>query len=221
MKKLFVLAEGQTKETFVREVLAPHLYDFGVAPVPVLLTTKRTKTGLTFKGGVTKYSRARDDILRLLRDSSAVAVTTMVDYYGLPTDFPGHDTCPAGTPYARVTYMQKLWAADIDNPRFLPFLTLHEFEALLFVNVAAIAAALPDYPVTKALTQIRKQVTSPEEIDDGPMTHPSAHILRYAPAYQKLVDGPLITRTIGLAGIRAECPHFDAWIVSLEQLSMS
>lgn len=219
MRKLFVLVEGQTEEAFVREVLTFHLNEFGIALEPVLLKTKRTKSGLTFKGGFTSYGRARNDVLSLLRDSSVVAVTTMMDFYGLPADFPGCATCPPGSAYARVQYLQQRWADNIGYPRFLPFLVLHEFEALLFVDTTAIAKVLPGYSVAGPLAVVRQQVNSPEEIDEGPQTHPSAHILRYAPAYQKAVDGPLIALESGLASIRQQCPHFDAWVTSLEQLT--
>jgi hypothetical protein len=218
-EKLFILVEGQTEETFVREILAFHLNTFGLASAPVLLKTKRTKSGTTFKGGFTSYVRARNDILALLQDSSSVAVTTMVDFYGLPADFPGRATCPPGSASTRVHYLQQRWSEDINHARFLPFLLLHEFEALLFADTGAIAKALPDYSVAAPLMAVRQQVGSPEEIDEGPQTHPSAHILRHAPAYQTTVDGPLIALEIGLAAIRNQCPHFDAWVTSLEQLA--
>ena len=219
MKKLFVLVEGQTEETFVRELLAPHLYSFHLALTPVLLKTKRTKSGTTFKGGLTSYAKVRSDIIALLYDSSAVAVTTMVDFYGLPKEFPGYATCPAGTPYDRVRYVQQRWSEDIGSQKFLPFLVLHEFEALLFADTDAIAKALPDYDVARPLAIVRQQATSPEEIDEEPHTHPSAHILRCAPGYQKALDGPLVVMEIGLSVIRAQCPHFDAWVTKLEQLA--
>lgn len=220
MRKFFVLVEGQTEEAFVNAMLAPHFLSVGLAPIPVLLRTKKTKDGTVFKGGITRYPKVRGDLLNLLRDSSAVVVTTMLDYYGLPYDFPGCDTCPKyDTPYKRVEHLQKAWAADIRNNRFVPFLTLHEFEALLFVDVEAIAKVLPDYPVLPGLKAVRAQVQSPEEINEGPTTHPSAHISRVAQGYQKTVDGPLIVQNIGLSKIRAECPHFHQWIARLESLA--
>lgn len=219
MKELLVLVEGQTEETFVRDVLAPHLDRYAVWPVPVLLKTKRTKSGATFKGGITNYARVRSDAMALLRDTSAIAVTTMVDYYGLPSDFPGYSTCPAGDGYTRVRYMQDRWAEDISDRRFRPFLVLHEFEALLYADIAAIAQALPDDSVTELLSKVRRQVTSPEEIDESPATHPSAHLLRCARGYQKASDGPLIAKRIGLPAIRKQCPHFDEWVTWLERLA--
>jgi hypothetical protein len=44
--------------------------------------------------------------MRLLNDTGAVAVTTMLDYYGLPRDFPGRSAIPAGDCYARVAHLE-------------------------------------------------------------------------------------------------------------------
>ena len=53
MKWLLILVEGQTEETFVRDVLIAHLASFEVHATPVILKTKRVKAGGVFRGGVT------------------------------------------------------------------------------------------------------------------------------------------------------------------------
>ncbi len=95
MNRVLVSVEGQTEETFVREVLRRHLWDFNVELQPVVITTHRVKQGRKFKGGVLSYAQTRNEIGRLLSDSSAVAVTTLFDLYHLPTDFPGQSTRPS------------------------------------------------------------------------------------------------------------------------------
>jgi hypothetical protein len=70
----------------------------GLVLHPVLAKTKRTLSGAAFKGGITSYVQVRRDIIGLLRDSSAIRVTTMIDYYGLPDDFTGKNLLPSGTP---------------------------------------------------------------------------------------------------------------------------
>jgi len=89
LTRVLALVEGQTEETFVRDVLAEHLRASGVYLTPVLVCTKRVKSGIKFKGGVSQYEKVRQELSLLLRDRSAVAVTTMLDYYGLPRNFPG------------------------------------------------------------------------------------------------------------------------------------
>ncbi len=144
MNKVLVLVEGQTEETFVREILASHLSALGVYPIAKLATTKRVKSGPDFKGGITSYARFKKDVMRLLGDTSAALVTTMIDFYGLPTGFPGRGTMPSGSCYVQAAYVEQEIRQDIQHPRFLPYLALHEFEALLFVDPAKIDEVFPD-----------------------------------------------------------------------------
>ena len=89
MQRVLILVEGQTEETFVRDLLTPHLTALGVYPTPVLVETKRAASGLKYKGGVSNYRKIKRDAQRLLNDSGVVVVTTMLDFCGLPHDFPG------------------------------------------------------------------------------------------------------------------------------------
>ena len=65
---------------------------------------------------------------------------------------------------------------------------------------------------------IRGAFSSPEEINDSPQTHPSRRIVDLMPNYQEPLFGNLAALEIGLGRIRAECPHFRAWLERLEQL---
>ena len=220
MKRVLVYVEGQTEETFVRDVLSPYLWQrCEVLLIPTLARTKRTKSGRTFKGGIVSYHRqVRKDILKLLGDSDAVLVTTMLDYYGLPDDFPGGDTLPDGFPYDRVRHLEEAFKKDIGYRHFLPFLVLHEFEALVLVEPEKLGMVLPQYK--DKVQVLKKDIASlpPEEINEGSNTHPAARIRRYFPGYQKRLHGPRLVRDIGLSRIRKRCPHFDEWLGQLETL---
>ena len=219
MKHVFVYVEGQTEETFVRDMLGPYLQSFDLYLTPILARTKRSKAGTVFKGGIVSYTQVRRDILRLLHDTSIIALTTMIDYYGLPENFPGKSTLPTGSCYERVEYLEDKFREDINHPRFMPFLTLHEFEALLFVAPDQIEAAFPARQLRCTLCTEANQFSSPEEINEGQDTHPAARIRKYIPAYRKAVHGPLIAARIGLDKMREKCPHFARWIARLESLA--
>jgi hypothetical protein len=214
--KIHILVEGPSEETFVAEVLRPHLQKLGVEPNPVLVTTKRTKGGLTFKGGVSSYQKISNDLHLLLRDTSAKLVTTMLDFYRLPHDFPGRKTLPRGSCYKRVDYLEAKFQTDIDHRKFLPYLQLHEFEAMIFTDPQKIAQAFPDRIVLPELLKIKARFNSPEEIND--QVPPSKRIIKLVPEYEKPLHGPLIILDIGLDLIRAECPHFADWLKQLEAL---
>ncbi len=83
MKRVHIICEGETEETFVNEVLVPHLATFGVYPAASLVG----KPG--HKGGNVTTSRMAYDIrCRLLGDAQAWC-TTFVDFYGLDSEFVG------------------------------------------------------------------------------------------------------------------------------------
>jgi hypothetical protein len=176
------------------------------------------KSGGKFKGGVHSYGHVRRDLVRLLGDSAAVAVTTMIDFYGLPRDFPGAASLSsAASAIERVSHLETALSEDLADQRFLPYLSLHEFEALLF--------AAPE-EVERTLTQPGLAGTlggapgvPPEEVNDGEDTHPAARILNLAPHYRKALHGPLITTRVGLDQLRRYCPHFSNWVGSLEGLA--
>lgn len=217
MKRILILCEGQTEETFVTRVLAPHLSQFDKLIIPTGLVTKKIKSGQEFQGGITSYSRVRRDVYNLLHDSNAICITTMLDYYRLPPDFPGKATLSATTPYDRVAHLEAAFAQDINHPRFRPYLMLHEFEALLFVQPSVIPGALGRDPADVSFKNIG-QFNSPEEINEGQDTHPAARITQVLPEYRKALHGPLIAERIGLPNLRARCPHFAAWLNYLEAL---
>lgn len=214
MRRVLILVEGDTEEQFVKKILAPHLEPQSIFIIPTIVTTRRMKSGPDFKGGAVSYGKVRGDIVRLLKDTNAF-VTTMLDFYGLPSDFPGRMTMSAGTAYQRVEYLEQAFRKDIANRNFHPYLSLHEFEALLFAEHKKIAQAFSGKDVDTKLQAIRNKFGSPEEInDDEP---PSKRILELLPRYRKPTDGILIAAAIGLDRIRAECPHFDQWVTQLEE----
>ncbi len=218
MKRVLLLVEGQTEETFVKRVLAPHLWEHGKAPEATRIATKQVQGRRAFRGGMPVFSKVEGDLRRLL-GSSPAAVTTLFDYYALPDDFPGKKTLPTGgSCFDRAAHVERAFGAKIGDPRFLPNLVLHEFEALLFAEPSSIAAVLLDEERSAELSAIATGHASPEHIDEGPETHPCRRIERLLPRYQKPLHGPRIAERIGLPTIRASCRHFDAWLTRLEAL---
>ena len=219
MTRVLILVEGQTEETFVRDVLAPYYYQYDIFLIQKIVETKRTKSGTAFKGGVSSYAKVKRDVLRLLGDSNASAVTTMFDFYGLPNDFPGVSELPIGDCFQHVQHLENAFSEDINNTSFHPYLSLHEFEGLLFTSPYEINAMFPRSSAQGALENIRNSVNSPEEIDEGRTTHPSARLLSHLPTYRKRWHGPIIANRIGLDLIRKECSHFSTWTTWLESLT--
>ncbi len=221
MTRALILVEGQTEERFVKDLLAPELYPFGLYfEKPVLLVTKIVKNGPNFKGGVTSYRNFRRDLQPLLGNSGAL-VTTLLDYYGLPHDFPGMGDRPPGSPLDRVRHVERAIHEDLGAPsNFIPFLALHEFEAWLFSSPDELPRAVTMTDKQPELQAIRDAFASPEDIDESPLLAPSKRIKALFPTYRKTLHGPTVAKRIGVGRIRAECPHVDSWFRALETFAL-
>ena len=103
--------------------------------------------------------------------------------------------------------------------RILPYVQRHEFEGLLFSDVDAFSALIETPPESvDFLRNIRSSFATPEDINDDTATAPSQRIKNVIPRYRKPLHGPLVAMRIGLDAIRAECPRFNNWLISLEAL---
>ena len=216
MKRLYVMVEGQTEETFVREVLYDHFFRIGIYIEAILVQTKKG-----FKGGLVSYAKVKPQIIRQCREKQTAWVTTLFDLYGLPNDFPAKDSeayAVLTTGKQKAQYLQTALAQDINERNFIPNFLVHEFEALLFSNVEPFADWTDDTTV-QALQKIADAKSTPEDINDSPQTAPSKRILQLMPEYDKVVQGTLIASDIGLDQIRTKCAHFDGWVENLEGLA--
>jgi hypothetical protein len=63
-----------------------------------------------------------------------------------------------------------------------------------------------------------QEAGAPELINHGEDTHPKARLRSLAGNYRETLDGPTLLEKIGLATVRAACPHFDGWLKRLEAL---
>lgn len=215
MKTALVLVEGQTEERFVKEVLQPHLASRGLWLTPTVLRTSEPRQPVR-KGGVSSWGKMRRDLQRLAEDSSAAAITTILDYYGLPDDVPGMASRPARqSALAQVAHVEAALNQERGDLRFRAYVSLHELEALLFAGVERWAQRFD----TVEVARLRADVAGlePEAIDDGVTTAPSKRLERFLSRYRKTLHGPACIGDIGLELIRARCPHFGEWLTWLER----
>lgn len=220
MSRALILVEGQTEERFVKDVLYPAFHERGLFLFPTILVTKRVKDGPNFKGGITNFAKFRNDAQKLLNSAGGALVTTLIDYYALPSDFPGMDTRPNGTPAQRVLHVEQAIHQHFNSPiNFIPFLALHEFEAWLFCSPDELPRVMTQPEKQPQFSAIRERVNTPEHINETPQFAPSKQIERLFPAYKKTLHGPTVTARIGLNNIRAQCPHLNDWLSRLEQFA--
>lgn len=221
MKRGLVLVEGQTEERFVDECIAPHLLPARLALIPTVVKTKRVVGGAAHKGGVLHYGQVRRDLDLLLHDSGAAVITTLIDYYRLPNDFPGMADRPSGSPQKRVSHVEVAWSRVVGDRRFVPHLVLHEFEAWVYADPTRLEPWIfdDDPTVVTEIAKVAAAHASPEDIDEGFETAPSKRLIRVFAAYQKTLHGPLAVSAVGLERVRTACAHFDRWLGRLEAIA--
>jgi hypothetical protein len=225
MPRLYLFAEGQTEQTFADKVLKPHLAELGVYLHPPVLVAHAKKKGRVHRGGILKYAPVRNDILRFLAQHKGPEVyfTTMIDLYGIPPDMPGFEAAAKlrHLPVERVEALERAFADDLQDSRFLPYLQLHEYEAYLFSDPSYFAYFYDRHKKEiAALQAIADGYPTPELIDDGQHSAPSKRIAAELPDYldAKPAVGSQVAELIGLDVIRSKCPHFAAWLTRLERL---
>ena len=222
MTEVVVVCEGQTEEAFVKRTLAPAFMARRMLLQPRLIATSRHSAGgaLT-RGRVLRFLR------NTLRERVDVYVTTLFDLYGLPVGFPGQSRGAAlVNPHDRAAAVEaEFHTAVVDETkcrpdRFLPHIQPYEFESLLFSDPSRFATVEPEWRrFVGELENARRSAGTPEDVNDGPDTHPSVRLVRLLrPRYNKVRHGTAVSAAIGLDRIRAECPHFDAWLARMEAL---
>ena len=213
MIRLAVSVEGQTEESFVKDVLASHLRPSEIEPTPILLGNARGSGG----GGNVSMQRLSSEMSTLFWNYDAV--TSLVDFYG----FVGKASRTVQELERDLNQrIQENVTTAWDQRRVVPYIQRHEFEGLLFSDVNAFGTVLVSV-TEQAIVQLRAVRTlfpTPEDINDSQVTAPSKRIARVIPGYRKRLHGPLVAGEIGLTVTRRECPRFDNWLMQLEALEI-
>jgi hypothetical protein len=214
VSRVYVIVEGQTEESFVNGPLAEVLWSRAVYVTPIIL------------GGRTGYARGKKDILKQLKQDQGSYCTTMIDYYGLGPGFPGTPVPPQLQSVQKVEHIERAVRDDIcgqirefrPEVRFIPYLSLHEYEGLLFSDPDAFAHSLGRPQIASRFRAIRNDFPTPEDINNDPETAPSKRVIGIYPAYRKVIEGTIAARAVGIQSMRQECAHFRDWLRRLEGL---
>lgn len=223
MNSIVAIVEGQTEQTFVQKLLATHLGSRGIAIWAVLSGKTRRL------GGVRPWSSTRRDIVNTLKEGRVC--TTMFDFYGMPEDWPGRNDAGKLSWDQRGDHVEQEIRQDIemtlgdslDPTQFIPYVQVHEFEALLFsgtTELAKFAATLTGRSAEhfqSKLDDIVAKNGDAEAINDDFETCPSRRIKKLVPGYRKRLHGPTVAGRIGLDKLRMGCRHFGAWVEKLER----
>jgi hypothetical protein len=216
MKYGHIFVEGYTEVEFVKQVLKPHLLNWNLSIRPILI-----ETSPGHGGGYTSYSEWNNQIKKSLSDKSIHLITTFIDLYEIPPDFPKPDhALPA---IDRVQNIEQQWAADFSkSSRFMPYIALYEFEAMLFSDREILREHLVELAIDQKSFDkklLKYKQIAPEDINDRiPPSKVIEAMIGNDQKYQKRQSGFQIAQAIGIDRIRAKCPHFDSWLTRLEKI---
>jgi len=210
MKTVIIICEGPTEEVFCRNLLSQYLQNSCRIEIRLL-------------GGNCNWQRIRDMAEKALKQQKNALVTTFFDYYGVKTKkFPNWKETVGinkANVRERIEILENGMLEEIDSNlryRFIPYVQLHEFEALLFNNIEVFDEMFEFEQYDRAeLLNILDEFPDPEMIDQGTETSPSHRLIKIIPAYRKVIQGNAIAEKIGIEQIRQKNKHFNDWIEQL------
>lgn len=210
MKTVIIICEGPTEEVFCRNLLSQYLQNSCRIEIRLL-------------GGNCNWQRIRDMAEKALKQQKNALVTTFFDYYGVKTKkFPNWKETVGinkANVRERIEILENGMLEEIDSNlryRFIPYVQLHEFEALLFNNIGVFDDMFEFEQYDRAeLLNVFNEFPDPEMIDQGTETSPSHRLIKIIPAYRKVIQGNAIAEKIGIEQIRQKNKHFNDWIEQL------
>lgn len=218
--EVIAIVEGKTEQVFIEKILAPHLGHRNIG----IRATQVSKPGQ--KGGDVRFSRIKRDLEGHLKQRTDTYITTFIDYYGTK-EWPGLDLVTPHSPPAKIAKtineatkleVVSLFSEQQAERRFIPFVAVHEFEALLFSDTGILAQQL-GIAESKVATVI-SECGSPEAINNNPLTAPSKRLDVWSAngKFLKTTMGITIAKQIGIKKMRSACPLFNEWLNILESI---
>ncbi|CAG37926.1 DUF4276 family protein [Desulfotalea psychrophila] len=218
--EVMVIVEGKTEENFVKSLLSKYLSERNI----FMSATQVTKLGQ--KGGDVRFERVKNDIGLHLKQRADTYVTTLVDYYGIK-EWPGLDEVPPRSTPTKIAQIvnratsdkvRALFSSLNTDRRFVPYIAIHEFEALLFSDSRILASELGISE--EEVTSVLVKCSEPEAINNSPETAPSKRLDGWAKngKFAKTSAGIAIAKIIGIAAMRDRCPVFNDWLERLEMI---
>jgi hypothetical protein len=215
MKRILIIVEGHSEKEFVDKVLTPYLLSREVPRVDCF-KIKHTK------GGLTKYDHLRKDLIHSVQESEVI-ISTLIDFYALPVDFPKYSEIIELNDKLEV--VDKLEHAIVDDiseifgdvsNKLFPYIQLHEFEAFVFAANHILFDFYDDKEADfAALKKVVADYPNPEDINQGKMTAPSKRLHQFIPGYSKVNHGVAIIQNAGIEVLFQKCPRFKAWVEML------
>jgi len=223
MRRIFIVVEGETEERFVRRVLYNY---FITKEIHIEAQQWLTNRKLGIGGGGNNFDLIEKHLLRLIsryKHDKEVFISIMIDLYAFPKQ--GNSVYDADVRRLqkgkeKVLLLQNKMEERLGCRNFIPYVQLHEFEALLLSKPDALGHFYTNNTEEIEALKVEINGINPEEINETPQGAPSKRIIKYIPGYekQKTIAGVITAEAIGLPHLRATCTHFNDWVTKLESI---
>ena len=161
--------------------------------------------------GNISIDRIRTEIKKLANNFDVV--TTLYDFYGFKK-------LAIGETKKSLEDRMLEGVHDSIKAKLIPYIQMHEFEALLFCCAETMARVLREPDIQDWCQCILNEYGNyPERINNSPLTAPSKRLLENT-GYRKTTHGSNIAAAIGIDKIRRMCPGFDEWLNKIESLQL-
>lgn len=214
MKRVIIVCEGQTEQSFCQNVLSPYLLAKGI--VVEAPTIKHSH------GGIVSWDTLKHQLVEHLHEGDAI-VTMLIDFYRIKDSyqFPGWEEAKEiSNSLDKMNGLFQEISANMQEDlrsRFVPYIQLHEFEGLLFSDISAFRSLFTSSECDfQSIQAAIDEYESPEDINNKPETAPSSRLKDAIAGYDKVVYGSLLAEEMTLSTIRSKCPLFNSWIERIE-----
>lgn len=219
-KRLAVYCEGQTEAMIVDRLLRPHLHLHGIhVERSILAATSMDPEGQ--RGGFVNWEAIQFDLRQMFTSADPdLRFTTLLDAYAMPKavlELGGY-AAPVTT-VGDIEAVERAMEGEFNEGRFKAYLQRHELEALLLADLDALERVF--HGQSTGIQQLRNDVAqfaTPEDVNQGATTHPSARLEIAIPGYTELKasNAYFVLDEAGLSTVRAKCPRFNAWLRTWE-----
>lgn len=217
LKRLVIIVEGETEVKFCKKILFP------------FLPQENKKNCFKIKktnGGLVNYNHLKGDIQNCINQNN-ILLTTMIDFYELPQNFPNYQNCmKQETTDRKISCLKQAIYNDISNNGnknytniFIPYIAKHEFEALVFADISILKNHFEKNEFNQTELEKLKKIPNiaPEEINNNRNTAPSKRLKRIKNGYSKTIDGIAIIEKTGIEALLQKCPRFKKWVEEIKQ----
>ena len=135
MKSIIIVCEGETEAEFCKTILQPYF-----KPKEIFIKNPLIERS---NGGIVAWKILKKQIENHLQQDKNTFVTTLIDYYGIKAshNYPNWEDIGQTQDVAKngkIDVLENAMKNDISaslRDRFIPYVQLHEFESLLFVDL--------------------------------------------------------------------------------------